>query len=53
LESEEKDFNLKGKEIALRNLVVESLIAFKLPLADLFFNSSFSLLPNLVFSNTP
>jgi len=34
------------------NLVVESLMALKSPLANLFFNLSFSLLLNLFFSNT-
>jgi len=39
--------------IAFYSLVAEFLIALKLPLADLFFNPSFSLLPDLVSSNTP
>jgi len=36
-------------EIALRSPAVESLMAFELPLADSFFDPSFSLLFNLFF----
>jgi len=53
LESEEKDSNLKEMEIVLCNPAVESLIALKLPLANLFFNPSFFLLPNLFSFNIP
>jgi len=40
-------------EINLGNLAVESLMAFGSPLANLFFNPSFFLLPDLLFSNMP
>jgi len=40
-------------EIVLYSLAAESLVALKLPLADLFFNPSFSLLPNLLSFNMP
>jgi len=53
LENKEKDSNLKEKETALRSSAVGSLIALRLPLANSFFNPSFSLLPDLISSNTP
>jgi len=53
LESEEKNSSLKDLEIVLYSPVVGSLTAFRSPLANSFFNSSFSLLPDLISSNTP
>jgi len=40
-------------EINPSNLVVESLMALRSPLANFFFNPSFSLLLNLLSSNIP
>jgi len=53
LESEEKGSSLKDLETVLHSPVVGSLTAFGSPLANSFFNPSFSLLPNLISSNTP
>jgi len=53
LESEERDSSLKDSETVLHSPVVGSLTALRSPLANLFFNSSFSLLPNLISSNMP
>jgi len=53
LESKKKGFSPEDLETVLHSLVVGSLIAPKLPLADLFFNPSFSLLPNLLSFNMP
>jgi len=53
LKSKKKNSDLKEIEIALHSLAVESLITLKLPLANLFFNPFFFLLPNLLSSNTP
>jgi len=53
LESKERGFNLKDLETVLHSLVVGSSAALRSPLINLFFNPSFSLLPNLIFSNTP
>jgi len=53
LESKEKGSSLKDLEIVLYSLVVGSLIALRSPLANLFFNPFFSLLPNLISSNMP
>ena len=53
LESKEKGFSLKDPETVLHSPVVGSLLALGSPLANLFFNPSFSLLPNLISSNTP
>jgi len=41
------------KETVPCTLVVESLIIYLLPLANSFFDLSFSLLPNLISFNTP
>ena len=51
LKSKKKDFSLEDLETVLYSLVVGSLIAPKSPLVNLFFNPSFSLLPNLLSSN--
>jgi len=53
LESEERGSSLKDPEIVLYSLVVGSSAAFRLPLTNSFFNFSFSLLPDLISSNTP
>ena len=53
LESEKRGSNLKDLETVLYSLVVGSSITPRSPSANLFFNSSFSLLPDLIFSNTP
>ena len=50
---QERDFNLKDLEIVLHSPAVESLIALKSLLANLLFNFSFSLLPDLISSNIP
>jgi len=51
LESEERGSSLKDLEIVLYSPVVGSSAALGLPLTDLFFNPSFSLLPDLISSN--
>jgi len=53
LESEEKGSSPKDLETILHSLVVGSLTALGLLLTNLFFNPSFSLLPNLISSNMP
>jgi len=53
LESEERGFNPKDPETVLYSLVVGSSAALGLPLADSFFNPSFSLLLDLISSNMP
>jgi len=53
LESKERDFNYSEVEIVPSSLVVESLMALESLLANLLFNSFFSLLPNLISLNTP
>ena len=53
LESEKRGFSLKDLETVLHSPVVGSLVALGLPLANLFFNPSFSLLLNLISSNIP
>jgi len=53
LENEEKGSNPKDLETVLRSPVVGSLPTPRSPLANLFFNPSFSLLPNLISSNIP
>jgi len=53
LESEERGFNLKDLETVLYSPVVESSTTLRSPSADLFFNPSFSLLPDLISFNTP
>jgi len=53
LESEEKDSSPKDPETVLHSPAVGSLTALGLPLANSFFDPSFSLLPNLISSNTP
>jgi len=53
LESKEKDSSLKDPETVLYSPVVGSLATLRSPLADSFFNPSFSLLPNLISSNMP
>jgi len=53
LESKEKGSSLKDPETILHSPVVGSLTTLRSPLADSFFNPSFSLLPDLISSNTP
>jgi len=53
LESEERGSSLKDLETVLCSLVVGFLVTLGSPLANLFFNPSFSLLPNLISSNMP
>jgi len=53
LESEKKDSSLEDLETILYSLAVGSLTALRSPLTNLFFNPSFSLLPNLISSNMP
>jgi len=53
LESKEKGSNLKDLETVLYSLVAGSLMAFRSSLANLFFNSSFSLLLDLISFNMP
>jgi len=53
LESEKKGSSLKDLETVLHSPAVGSLLALRSPLTNLFFNPSFSLLPNLIFFNTP
>jgi len=53
LESEKRVSSPKDPETVLHSLVVGSSTALRSPLANLFFNSSFSLLPNLISSNMP
>jgi len=51
LENEKRGFSLKDLETVLYSLVVGSLSTLRSPLTDLFFNPSFSLLPNLISFN--
>jgi len=53
LESKERGSSLKDSETVPRSPVVGSLTTLRSPLANLFFNPSFSLLPNLISSNIP
>jgi len=53
LESKKKGSSLKDLETVLCSPAVGSSIALRLPLANLFFNPSFSLLPNLISFNIP
>jgi len=53
LESKERGSSPKDLETVLYSPVVGSLATLRLPLADSFFNPSFSLLPNLVSFNIP
>jgi len=53
LESKKRGSSPKDSETVLHSPVVESLITLRSPLTNSFFNPSFSLLPNLVSSNTP
>jgi len=53
LESEERDSSLKDPETVPHSPVVGSLTVPRSPSANSFFNPSFSLLPNLISSNTP
>jgi len=52
LESKERGSSPKDPETVLHSPVVGSLTTFGSPLANSFFNPSFSLLPNLISSNT-
>jgi len=53
LESEERDSSLKDPETVLYSPVVGSLITLRSPSTNSFFDSFFSLLPDLISSNTP
>jgi len=53
LESKERGSSLKDPETVLYSPVVGSLMVFKSSLANLLFNPSFSLLPNLISFNMP
>jgi len=53
LESKERGSSLKDLEIVLHSPAVGSSTALRLPLVNSFFNPSFSLLPDLISSNTP
>jgi len=53
LESKEKGSSPKDLETVLYSLVVGSLATLRLPLANSFFNPSFSLLLNLISFNMP
>ena len=53
LESEKRGSNPKDPETVLHSPVAGSLAALGSPSVNLFFNPSFSLLPNLISSNTP
>jgi len=53
LESEERDSSPKDPETVLHSPVVGSLTALRSLSANSFFNPSFSLLLNLISSNTP
>jgi len=52
LESEKRDSSLKDPETVLYSPAVGSLLALRSPLANLLFNPSFSLLPDLISFNT-
>jgi len=53
LKSKERGSSLKDLETVLYSPVVGSLTTLRSPSANLFFNPSFSLLPNLISSNMP
>jgi len=53
LENEKRGSSLKDLETVLYSPVMGSLTTLGSPLANLYFNPSFSLLPNLISSNTP
>jgi len=53
LESEKRGSSLKDPETVLYSPVVGSLTALRSPSANLFFNPSFSLLPDLISFNMP
>jgi len=53
LESEERGSSPKDSETVLHSPVVGSLATLRSPSVNLFFNLSFSLLPDLISSNIP